>query len=224
MANCLVWKFVALALFVATARAAVIMEEATEGEVASWKEKALGYVENNKDQFSALQALSAELTKKMVGSLAGMKTAGKAMGNNWVVYFQKSIEQIEADAKEYIPHFAEFYGAIPAPAFKKMALDILRTMLKQNEDHCGKVDLEYFPLHPGLTAHKDRKRRDAESEKMTLAKFGQAISSFFTAADDGLVEYQTKAIAIACPMIDDWLKATIALVDGMTPEQLKPGA
>lgn len=221
MANCLAWKFAALALFVATARAAVIMDAAASGEATSWKERALGYVETNKDKFSALQELSAELTKKVIGSFTGMRAAGKAMGGNWITYFQKSIEQIETDVKEYVPHFKEFYDAIPAPAFKKLLLDVLGKMIEQHKDHCGKVDLEYYPFHPGLTAQKDRKRRDAD-EKMTLAKFGETISAFFTDADAGLVEYHTKTVAVVCPMTTEWLEAVKTRVEAATPEQLKP--
>ena len=61
MANCLVWKFAVLALFVATARAAVIMDAAASEEAASWKERALGHVEANKEQLSALQGIGAPL-------------------------------------------------------------------------------------------------------------------------------------------------------------------
>jgi len=221
MANCLVWKFAVLALFVATARAAVIMDAAASEEAASWKERALGHVEANKEQLSALQELSAELTKKMFGSYTGMRAAGKALGANWITYFEKRIEQIETDVKEYVPHFTAFYGAIPAPAFKTLILDVLGKMIEQFKDQCGKVELEHFPLHPGLSAQKDRKRREAE-EKMTLAKFGEAISAFFKDADAGLVDFFTKFFGIGCPMVTDGLEALKTRVEGMTPEELKP--
>ena len=79
----------------------------------------------------------------MVSSFTGMRAAGKAMGANWITYFQRSIEQIERDVKEHIPHFKAFYRAIPAFAIKKLHLDVLDKMIEQLKDHCGKVELEY---------------------------------------------------------------------------------
>ena len=52
MANFLVWKVAILTLFVAVIKNAAASEEAT-----SWKERAFGYVETHKEQFSALQGI-----------------------------------------------------------------------------------------------------------------------------------------------------------------------
>ena len=57
MANCLAWKLVAMALFVAATNAAVIVEEVEEprdGEAGiSYAESALGYFNSKKEQFEA---------------------------------------------------------------------------------------------------------------------------------------------------------------------------
>lgn len=224
MANCLVWKLAAMALFVAAARAAVIVdaevEQPREGVAGmSYAETAMGFFDSKKDQFAVHQALLNQLGKKLEGSFEGVATAAEAMGNNFLVYFEKTFVQLGDDVGEYVPHVKEFYNAIPASALHKMVLDFLRTMLKQNQDHCGKIDLEYYPLHPGLTAQKDRRKR--ETEKMTLAKFGQAISTLFTDVDNFVVEYISKSIPVICPMIDEWLKEQIAKGEAMDPEKFK---
>jgi len=221
MANCLAWKLAAMALFVAAANAAVIVDEVEEprdGEAGiSYAESALGYFNSKKEQFEAHETLMEELLKKLEGSFEGVANAAEAMGKNFLVYYKKTFEQLGDDITEYVPHLKEFYNAIPASAFHKMALDSLRTMLKQNKDHCGKIDLEYNPFHPGLTAQKDRKKR--ETEKMTLAKFGQAISTLFTDFDNFSVEYVSKAVPMICPIIDGWLEDLIKKYEVMDPEE-----
>ena len=57
-------------------------------------------------------------------------------------------------------------------------------------------------LHPGLKA-KELPRQKRETEKMTLAKLGNAVATLFTDVDKFSVEYMTTAIPALCATIDD---------------------
>merc|ERR1711942_110902 len=220
MANCLLWNFAVLALVASAARAAVIVD--TEGvEHHDYNmESYHGFMGGKKQQFDAYGKIWHEMIKKIGSSFEGVEKAAEGMVDNFFEYFTQSVEQVFKDASEFVPHMKEFYNAIPASAVHKLTLDILRTALKQNQDHCGKIDLEYNPLHPGLKAHGARKRRETE-EKMNLAKFGKAISSLFTDVDNFVVDYVSKSIPMMCPLIDEWLKEQIKKGEAMDPEDFK---
>jgi len=56
---------------------------------------------------------------------------------------------------------------------------------------------------------------------MTLAKFGQAISTLFTDVDNFAVEYYSKSVPMLCSLSEEWLKAQIANGEALEPEEFK---
>jgi len=215
MAAGLLRNLAVVALLVALTNASVILEE--EETIV---DKTKAYWDNNKDELMAHTALMMELGNKLEKSYNGVEKAAGAMVQNFWTYFEKSVEAVSRDVRELAPHFVTFYRAIPAPVIKKLVMDMLRTAAKQNKEHCGDVDLEYNPLHPGLTRQELRKKRETE-EKMTLAKFGQAISTMFTDVDNFVVEYISKSIPMGCKLVDNWLERQIAKGEEMDAEEFK---
>lgn len=206
MANCL-WNFVFAALVLVVAArgsgaAAVVVDTGPTG----------------KSHAEAQQDLIKQLWGKIESSFDSVGSAAEGMAENFGKYLDKSLRQMGRDIHDYGPHVEEFVDAIPAPVLHKMSLDFVRTALKHSEDHCGKVGLRYNPIHPGLT-HETRSKRDADP--MTLAKFGQAISTVFTNIDDFVVQYVTKSQPMLCDNIEKWLKRQIAQGEAMDPEEFK---
>jgi len=232
MASCLWKNLVVVALMVALTGAAVVIEEeapteaattaaeaAAEAAETSFVDSVKSYYDTNKNQLVVHAALLGDLGYKIGKSFKGVSKATEGLAKNFGTYFEKTVEQVVRDSAEHMPHFKAFYDAIPAPAFKKLILSSLRTVLKQSQDHCGKIDLEYYPLHPGLSAQELRRKRD--TEKMTLAKFGQAISTLFTDVDNFTVEYFSKSVPMLCSLSEEWLKAQIANGEALEPEEFK---
>ena len=69
--------------------------------------------------------------------------AAGGMGDNFLTYTKKSLEVLGDDIREMEPHIKTFIQGIPNEAFKEFVLNLLRTALKQNQEHCGGVDLDY---------------------------------------------------------------------------------
>lgn len=223
MANCL-WRFVVLALFVVAAShyssaASIVEERETE---AVDKLEPIESVARNFYSNPALLALGSvfdEGIKKIVSSFSEVENAAEGMVDNLKIYFEQWLKQIGDDAEEYTPHLKEFYKAIPAKAYHKLVIDCLKTALKQTQDHCGQIALEHNPIHPGLKLESGRAKRS--TERMTLAKFGQSLSTWMTSIDTFIVEYLTNSIPVTCPMVELWLKELIEKVEMIKPEEFK---
>merc|ERR1711942_194513 len=171
-------------------------------------------------QLKAYGATWHEMMKKIGSSLEGVEKAADGMVDNLEKYASKMLYQFGKFNNELGPHIKEYFDAVPASAIHKLTLDFLRLSLKLTEDDCGKISLEYNPLHPGRKAPAARKRRDTE-EKMTLAKFGKAISSLFTDVDNFVVDYISKSVSIKCPLAEAWFKEKIERIEAMDPEDFK---
>jgi len=222
MANCL-WHLAVLAFVVIAAShrsgAAVVPEgetfagaeiiETTEGSVPLYQNPA----------FMALQSMIDVGVEKIASSFSDVEEAAEGMMDNVEEYFTRMLRQIGDDAKEFKPHLKEFYNAIPPKAYQKLVLDCLRTLLKQTQDHCGKTLLEHNPIHPGLKLDVSRAKRSAE--RMTLAKFGESLSTWMTTIDKFVVDYLTKAIPVTCPIAENWISELIQRVELITPEKFK---
>jgi len=170
------------------------------------------------DQLSRYNTrLASDVASKITSSFLGVKLGALGLMDNFVEYFTQAGQQLTTDLQEYTPHIKEFYNALPAEAYHKLVLQILRTAQKHSKDHCGKIALKYNPFHPDLKATRSKR----ETEKMTLAKFGQALSTWMTSIDDGIAEWLTKTIPAYCPLLDEWLKDFIANVEKMNPEDVK---
>jgi len=160
-----------VALMVALTGAAVVIEEeapteaattaaeaAAEAAETSFVDSVKSYYDTNKNQLVVHAALLGDLGYKIGKSFKGVSKATEGLAKNFLTYFEKTVEQVVRDMGEHMPHFVAFYDAIPAPAFKKLILSSLRTVLKQSQDHCGTIDLEYYPLHPGLQPKNSAER------------------------------------------------------------------
>merc|ERR1739838_907129 len=220
MVNCLIWKIAVLALILAAATrdsgASVIVSE-VESESQGNGESPVPSTDKM-DQFNRFSTrLASEVASKVTLSFFGVRLGALGLLDNFVEYLTQAGQQFTTDLQEYTPHIKEFYNALPAEAYHKLVLQILRTAHKQSKDHCGKIILKYNPFHPDLKATRSKR----ETEKMTLAKFGQALSSWMTSIDDGVAEWLTKTIPAYCPLVEEWLKDFIANVEKMKPEDVK---
>ena len=71
-----------------------------------------------------------------------VERAAAGMGENFLTYIKKSLKVLGDDIREMAPHIDTFIQGIPNEAFKEFVLNLLRTALKQNQEHC-RVDLDY---------------------------------------------------------------------------------
>jgi len=163
--------------------------------------------------------LTRTFERKVKSSFPDVAKATEGMMVNLLEYIMRYLKQRGDDASEYVPHFKEFYDAITSRPLKKLFLDCMRTLLSQTQHHCGKVHLEHNPVHPGLQADVSRSKRS--TERMTLAKFGESLSTWMTVVDKATVDYVTKAAPIACSVLEEGLKGVIQHVQRFSPEDFK---
>ena len=77
-----------------------------------------------------------------------VERASEGMGENFITYFEKTLEMLGKDIGEMVPHFKTFFDGIPDAAIKQLILDLSRTSLRQYQDRCGQVHLKYSKSLP----------------------------------------------------------------------------
>jgi len=180
-----------------------------------------------RERWRKIENIVDKHARKIRDSGENLDRAFEGLLDNFVKYMEESFKLHGRSFFLYTPHLERLLYSIPGKAYHKLALNMLKTHLRQCKDHCGNAILKYNPIHPDLTADNARAKReaeaesDSESETMTLAKFGQALSTFATDVDKAISEYLAKALPSACNMWENWLTGLIAHVEKSNPDDFK---
>jgi len=96
-----------------------------------------------------------------------------------------------------------FYGAIPAKALYDLHMKTLELVLKMLDDRCGKVELQFYPLHPGLD----------EEEKLRTWKYDDGVDSIIRQMvekfDDNSCKLAEHIVPTACKLVQQRVRQRV---------------
>jgi len=110
------------------------------------------------------------------------KTMIGMLGGNTMKYLVERSTELLTDYKGVQDQLKAFYGAIPAQALYDLHVKTLKLMLSKMEEKCGKVELKFYPLHPGLD----------EEEKLRTWKHDDGVDSILDEMMEKLDENSCK--------------------------------
>jgi len=234
MANCLIWKFAILAIILSSATQDCVAKSVNGSwailhpdgsyqipnpipDVKEFYKLFYGFYRND------LRELLTDSEREVWNTFNAVEHGLVHLKDSFDVHLREFFHKFLSNLGEYRLNVIHFTRAVPAQLYHNLALEILRTALKQTKEQCALFDIKYNPFEkPAPREEFDWVRPGKrETEPKILTKFGQALATWMKSLDDFTANWLNHGLPAYCPIVNQWLEKFIHNVKAMKPDHFK---